>query len=205
MSLVDVVSLFVVMTILALVPSSSVALVVGRSSTGGFLHGSAVAAGIVAGDLVFVFFAVLGMAALAELMGGFFLILRYLAGAYLLWFGIRLLSSKATLQPESSDRSISGLSASFLSGLILTFGDVKALFFYASLFPAFVDLAAITILDMAVIVILTIVAVGGVKLGYAYFAIKIASYAHQPKADKAIRVTAGGFMLGAGAYLIAKT
>lgn len=84
MSLVEIITLFVVMTILALVPSTSVALVVTRSSTAGFLNGVAVAAGIVVGDLVFVVLAVTGMSALAEVMGSFFLILKYLAGVYLM-------------------------------------------------------------------------------------------------------------------------
>lgn len=204
MSLVEIIALFVVMTILALVPSASVALVVARSSTAGFLNGTAVAAGIVVGDLVFVFLAVLGMAALAEVMGSLFLILKYLAGAYLVWFGISLLKSKQTSQVEASGRSASTLSASFLSGLFLTLGDVKAIFFYASLFPAFVNLAAIKISDMAIIVILTIVAVGGAKLGYAYSAMRVASYASGLKAERAVKVAAGGFMVGAGAYLMAK-
>lgn len=145
MSLVEIFGLFAAMVALALVPSISVALVVARSSSAGFLIGSAVAAGIVAGDLVFVFLAVMGMAALAETVGSFFLILRYLAGAYLIWFGMSLMRSKASWSLRNSDRSASTLSASFFSGLLLTLSDVKAIFFYASLFPAFVDLTAVVV------------------------------------------------------------
>ena len=204
MSLVEIVLLFSAMAALALVPSASVALVVARSSSAGFSNGSAVAAGIVVGDLVFVFLAVLGMAALAELAGSFFLILRYLAGAYLIWFGISLMRSRASLPAEDSGRAVSKLSASFLSGLLLTLGDVKAIFFYVSLFPAFVDLATIGGLDIAIIAMVTVVAVGGVKLGYAYFAGVVASFAINLKAERVVKVTAGGFMVGAGSYLIAK-
>lgn len=203
MSLVEIATLFAVMAALALVPSTSVALVVARSSSSGFLNGSAVAAGIVAGDLVFVFLAVLGMAALAEVVGSFFLILRYLAGAYLIWFGIGLMRSKVSLSVEVSGRSASKLSASFLSGLLLTLGDVKAIFFYASLFPVFVDLATIRALDIAIIAVITVVAVGGVKLGYAYFAGFVVSFAINHRAERAVKVTAGGLMVGAGSYLIA--
>lgn len=204
MSLYEIVVLFVVMVTLALVPSASVALVVARSSTVGFLNGAAVAAGIVAGDLVFVFLAILGMAALAELMGSFFLILRYAAGVYLIGLGINLLRQKLSSQPKSIGRSASTLSASFLSGFILTLGDVKAIFFYASLFPAFVELATIKPLDIATIIVLTVVAVGGVKLGYAYFARKVMSFARGFKAERAVKVTAGGLMVGVGVYLITK-
>jgi len=204
MSLVEILALFAAMAALALVPSTSVALVVARTSSAGFSHGSAVAAGIVAGDLVFVFLAVLGMAALAEVVGSFFLILRYLAGAYLIWFGISLMRSEVSLSVGDSGRSASKLSASFLSGLLLTLGDVKAIFFYASLFPAFVDLATITALDIAIIAVITVVAVGGVKLGYAYFAGFVVSFAINHRAERAVKVTAGSFMVGAGSYLIAR-
>src|SRR5690606_2048454 len=113
--LLELVVLFVVMALLALLPSTSVALVVARSSTAGFLNGAAVAAGILLGDLVFAGLAVLGMAALAEVMGSFFLVLRYLAGLYLIWFGISLLRAKAFLLIRS-EGSVSTLSASFLAG-----------------------------------------------------------------------------------------
>ncbi len=205
MSLVEIVGLFTAMTILALLPSASVALVIARSSTAGFLNGGAAAAGIVVGDLFFVSLAVLGMAAIAEMMGSLFLIFRYLAGAYLIWFGISLLKSKPSVKLEDSGRSVSTLSASFLSGLFLTLGDVKAIFFYASLFPVFVDLTTIKTLDTAIIVALTIVAVGSVKLGYAYSARKVVTFSRGLKSERAVKVTAGGLMIGAGAYLMVKS
>jgi threonine/homoserine/homoserine lactone efflux protein len=102
MSFVEMVLLFFAMAALALFPSASVVLVVARSSSAGFPNGSAVAAGIVVGDLVFVFLAVLGMAVLSEVAGSFFLILRYLAGAYLIWFGISLMRSKEGVQNSVS-------------------------------------------------------------------------------------------------------
>lgn len=204
MSFIEILLMFSVMATLALVPSASVALVVARTSTAGFSNGVAVAAGIVVGDLVFVFLAVLGMAALAEVMGSLFLILRYLAAAYLIWFGFSLLRSTPSMQVKDSGRSMAKRSTSFFSGLLLTLGDVKAIFFYASLFPAFVDLATITTSDIVIITVTTLVAVGGVKLGYAYFAKRVASFTKGFKAEKAAKVTAGGCMVGAGAYLMAK-
>lgn len=202
MNLPEIAALFFVMMILALVPSTSVALVVARSSTAGFMNGAAVAAGIVAGDLVFVLLAVFGMTALAEVMGSLFLILRYLAGAYLIWFGIGLLKSAPSPAVATPVRPGATLSASFLSGLSLTLSDVKAIFFYASLFPVFVDLTTINVWDITLIVIVTIAAVGGVKLGYACFAMRVASFVRGGRKESVIRAAAGGFMLCAGIYLI---
>lgn len=204
MTLFEISALFAAMTALALIPSTSVALVVARSSTAGFLNGAAVTAGIVAGDLVFVCLAVLGMAALAEIMGGLFLAIRYLAGAYLIWFGISLLRSAPSAQMSVTGRSASTLSASFISGLLLTLGDVKAIVFYASLFPAFVDMASLTTADIAMIVAITVVTVGGVKLGYAYGACRISALAGHLRGQRAAKFAAGGCMIGAGVYLVAK-
>jgi len=93
MSLFEISALVAAMAILAPVPSTSVALVVARSTSAEFSNGMAVTAGIVVGDLVFVFLAVFGMVALAEVAGSFFLILRYLAGVYLFWLDARTLTA----------------------------------------------------------------------------------------------------------------
>jgi threonine/homoserine/homoserine lactone efflux protein len=203
MSVVEIIVLFAVMALLALLPSTSVALVVARSSTAGFINGAAVAVGIVLGDLIFVSLAILGMAALAEMLGGFFLVLRYLAALYLIWFGISLLRAKGAIQVRRN-RSVTTLSASVLSGLMITLGDVKAIVFYASLLPAFVDLASISTSDVATVVVLTVVAVGGVKLGYAFAASRFIDIADMFKPQRAVQMTVGGVMVGTGVTLLVK-
>ncbi|MEO1003100.1 MAG: LysE family translocator [Cyanobacteria bacterium J06638_7] len=204
MSFLQLLGLFAALAALALVPSSSVALVVARSSSAGFLNGSAVVTGIVCGDLVFIALAVAGMSALADSMGGLFLILRYLAGGFLIWFGLSLIRSKAGFQLADAGRSASTLSSSFFSGLLLTLGDVKAIVFYGSLFPAFVDLASIGPSEITQIAITTIFAVGGVKLGYAYFARLVVASVANHRAERSLKLTAGCLMMGVGSYLIAK-
>lgn len=205
MSPVDALALCAILITLAAIPSTSVALVVARSATLGFSSGAAVSFGIVLGDLLFVFLAIFGLAALAELMGTLFLIVKYLAGAYLIWFGFTLLKRTTNAAPRADDAGPGGgLVASFLAGLLVTLGDVKAIFFYASLFPAFVDMATLSATDVLAITLVTIVTVGGVKLAYALGANRVARLSSSLKIQREARMTAGGLMLGAGAYLIAK-
>jgi len=148
------------MLVLAAIPSASVALVVTRSATLGVTNGIAVALGIILGDLVFVTLAILGMSFLAETMGSFFAVLRYAGGAYLIWLGVTLLRSKQQMELTREYSSKLSLAASFISGLFLTLGDIKAILFYASLFPAFVDMSSLSANDMIGIVIVTILGVG---------------------------------------------
>src|SRR5690606_42119661 len=79
------------MTLLAAIPSSSVALVVIRASMLVIKQGVITSLGVVAGDLVFVAIALLGLSALSEQLGAFFVVIRYLAAGYLIWFGLNLI------------------------------------------------------------------------------------------------------------------
>ncbi len=204
MAAFDVVLLFGVMLVLAMIPSSSVLLVSARAATSGFANGTAVALGIVLGDLVFVLLTIVGLTALAETMGGFFVVIKYLGGAYLIWLGIGLLRARpSTVQQDKINAR--SLASSFLAGLFLTLGDVKAIFFYLSLFPAFVDMAALTTLDVLLIVAVTVTAVGGVKLGYAWVASKAGRFSQGSKLQRGVQLTSGSLMVGAGTVLIAKT
>lgn len=209
MTITNSVALFLLMGMLAALPSSSVLLVTTRSAIFGTGNGLATAAGIVAGDLVFMTMAILGMTALAEQVGAFFVLIKYLAAAYLIWFGIGLIRAQRqkTLFSEVGGRSGSSggdLAASFGSGLLLTLGDVKAIFFYASLLPTFLDLAALTGLDILVISAITITAVGGVKAAYAVGARKMSHLARNFAYERQLKLACGGLTVSAGTYLMLK-
>lgn len=194
------------MTGLAILPSASVILVVTRSATMGIKNGIAVAFGIVIGDLIFISLSVLGLFVVAEAMGSLFVIFKYLGGAYLLWFGYKLLSSgKKKVIKLDKDNERGNYLASFLSGLLLTLGDLKAIFFYLSLLPTFVNLSALNFADVSIILLITIVSVGGTKIAYALLADRVTRTAFFSKHDINGDKVSGTIMLGIGSFIIAKT
>ena len=162
-------ALFTAMVILAAVPSVSVLMVTARSASRGFIHGVFTTIGIVTGDIFFILIAIFGLVLLAEAMGNTIVLIKYLGGAYLIFLGINFWWNK-TKTENDVDASESSLLSSFLAGLLITLADQKAILFYLGFFPAFLDLSAITFLDTGIITGIVIVAVGGVKLGYAYMA-----------------------------------
>ena len=207
MSLIEVIALFTMMAALAALPSASVALVITRTATVGVKNGIAVAAGIVLGDLVFVALAVLGLSVVAETMGMFFILVKVVGGVYLIWLGISLWRSQGEPIGIACNTGINKreLATSFVSGFVLTLGDVKAIFFYASLFPMFVDLSALAALDLITILAIIILGVGGVKILYAVFASSAALFLERRQLQKVSREIAGSLMVGAGSYLVLKT
>ena len=191
------------MIVLAIIPSASVFAVIARSISSGFAHGAVMVAGIVFGDLIFVGVAIYGLSAIAENMSILLIVVKYLGGAYLIWLGIKLYQTKIRLVEIEKTTESSWLS-SFFGGLLITLGDQKAIFFYMSFFPAFIDLNSISIAQTIAVMAITIVAVGGVKLGYAYMANRSKLLLTNLKFSKSINIIAGTIAIGAGIFLIAK-
>ncbi len=205
MGLIEVITLSGIMIALAAMPSTSVALVVTRSAMLGTGNGIAVAAGIVLADLVFLLLAIFGLTLVAQSLGSLFIIVKYIGALYLTWLGYTLLTSRPGAEESTIKSTGSGsLIASLFAGFVLTLGDIKAIFFYASLLPVFIDLTTLQTSDIAIVICITILGVGGVKVLYALLASRIASAVRNPRFANASRKTAGGLMIGAGSYLIVK-
>lgn len=203
MTFANAIALFAAMVVLALLPSLSVMTVLARSASLGFRHGALTSMGIVVGDICYVLLAIYGLSALAERMAGLMVILQYFGAAYLIWLGLSLWHSKpAEINIEKMSQA--PLIASFLAGFLLTLGDQKAIFFYLSFFPAFLDLSKLSAIDAGMIVVIAIVAVGGVKLSYALIAARASSRLPNNRVRRLINLTAGTVMVGVGAALFLK-
>jgi len=205
MSIIEIITLFGIMIALAALPSASVALVITRSATLGVANGVAVTVGIILGDLVFILLAIFGLSVVAETMGSLFMIVKYLGATYLLWLGYTLITSKSTTT-ITVDKTVKkqNLVTSFIAGFILTLGDIKAIIFYASLLPVFINLSTLQASDVLIIISVMVVSLGSVKILYAFSAVKMVAFATGKKLDNVARKTAGCLMLGAGGYLIVK-
>jgi threonine/homoserine/homoserine lactone efflux protein len=202
MTLGTIATLFFALVILAALPSTSVIAVVSRSIGGGFKHGIATSIGIVIGDIGFIIIAILGLSIVAEALGNLFLWVKFCAALYLIWFGIVLWRSiPAATSVDSIQQKT--LISSFLCGLFITLGDQKAILFYLGFFPAFIDLDNVSQTDIFIIILITIIAVGGVKLTYAYASNKSSTLLKNTTAKIILNRLAGSAMLVAGCYLIA--
>lgn len=221
LTLNSVVALFGAMVVLAALPSVSVLAVSTRSATLGLIHGVFTTLGIMLGDIVFIIIAIKGLSFLAETMGRLFVLIKYLSGAYLIALGIGLLSQSRAegstsspakmLRPKSTalrkdtrakERMESSLLSSFIAGLMITLGDQKAVLFYLGFFPNFLDISNISYLDTIIILSVTIVALGGVKLGYAILAVR-ARLLMNARIRTRINTVSGYVMIAIGLFVLA--
>lgn len=195
-------ALFGAMIVLAAIPSISVLAVSTRAATFGFIYGVFTTIGIVVGDIIFIIIAIWGLSLLAETMGNLLILIKYLGGVYLMLLGVGLCRSKVKDMKMDEVTESSWLS-SFLTGLLITLGDQKATLFYLGFFPAFLDISKISYVDTIVIIAITVVTVGGVKLGYALMADR-ARLLISSKLRKRINIAAGCVMVAVGVFLVTK-
>ena len=191
------------MVVLALIPGPGTLVVASRAISGGFSHGAATACGIVCGDFIFVLLSIFGLATAAAAMGGLFIVVKYVGALYLIWLGIQILRSNK----QGNDANVLEKVAyrpDFVSGLITTLGNPKAILFYLSFFPTFLDLTSITLLDTLTILLITTLSIGGVMMGYAYTASKAKRLFKGKRPAKALQITSGSVLIGSGALLAAK-
>lgn len=199
----SIVALFSAMVILAAIPSLSVLTVLTRSASFGLIHGVFTTLGIVVGDVVFILIAIWGLSLLAATLGGIFIAIKYLGGFYLIFLGIGLCWSKPKSNLKAGEVTGSSLVSSFLAGLLITLGDQKATLFYLGFFPAFLDMSEISYVETAVVVATAIVAVGGVKLAYAFMA-NSAKFLVSPRVKNSLNTAAGCVMIAVGVFVITK-
>ena len=203
MTLLSILGLAGAMLLLAITPGPGVFATVARALASGFKHASLVVAGIVVGDLIFLLLAIYGLSAMAEVMGSFFTVVKYLGGAYLIWIGYKIW----TAEPSKTEiKGIQELSwkSNFFSGLAITLGNPKVILFYLGFLPTFVNLSALSTLDVIIIAIVVSVVLGGVMLGYAYSATRAKQLFKSEKTEKKMNRIAGGVMMTTGTVLIAK-
>ncbi|GAB4342753.1 MAG: LysE family translocator [Cyanophyceae cyanobacterium] len=197
------VALFGAIAALAAVPSLSVLTVSARSASLGFFHGALTTAGIVLGDLIFIAIAVWGLAFFAEQFSPLFIVIKGFGGLYLLWLGYQLWElipvDNQAIKPDQASWA-----SSLLMGLSITLGDQKAILFYFGFFPAFLNLATLTVLDWITVMAIAAIAVGSVKLAYAYLADRARSRI-RPKFHRLLNRIAATVLAIVGLLLLSTT
>jgi threonine/homoserine/homoserine lactone efflux protein len=187
----------------ALTPGPAVTAIVARAISDGVRPALAINAGVVTGDLLFFALAAAGMAAVARSIGELFTVVHWLGAGYLVWQGLLLWR----FQPRPSRAGAGATPESHFwrnygAGLLLMFGHVQAMLFYAALLPGFTDLSRLTVSDLVLVALTLVVVIGGINAGYALLASRARGFFADDRAQRALHRVAGTLMLVA-ALLVA--
>ncbi|MEO1045738.1 MAG: LysE family translocator [Pseudomonadota bacterium] len=128
-----------------LVPGPAVMITVSHALSGGTRNAIGPILGINVGNFVWYGLSAVGLIALASTAPVAFAVIQYVGAAYLIWLGwqrLRTDSMPAIIDPALPGRASapgSSLAAGFASGIAVHMANPKALLFYTTILPQFLD------------------------------------------------------------------
>jgi threonine/homoserine/homoserine lactone efflux protein len=204
MSLFTLFAFTVAYVVAVLVPGPGVAAIVARALGGGLASAVPMIIGILVGDLIYLVFALFGLAAIATYFGPIFVIVRWGSAVYLLYIAWQFWTAKPGSE-QLGPRQREPWVRTFLSGFALTMGNPKTIVFYLALLPTVVPLdhpiTALGFLELTGIVVVVLLAIGS---GYAALAAWARELFTSARAIRRMNKTAGIIMASAAAFVAAR-
>ena len=164
-----------------------------RGTFGGIL-------GIAFGALVVAAISATSLGVLLATSAQAFTLLKFIGAAYLVYLGIRLWRAPPFDFSTQAAHS-ANFPRRFVEGLSLQLTNPKAVFFFLSIFPQFIDPARDYSLQFATLVLTYSALVVCIHCAYALFARRAKSWLTSPRGGRIVNKTAGLTFVGFGAAL----
>ncbi|EIM29092.1 LysE family translocator [Microvirga lotononidis] len=185
-------------------PGPGIAAIVGRVLGRGPKEAVAFSVGVALGDVVWLTFAILGLAALAQAFHEVFLVIKYAGAAYLLYIAYKIWTAPALARDVAANARPEHPAKLLFGGLALTLGNPKTIVFYLALLPTILDLTRITLLGYAELVAATVSVLGVVFAVYIVLAARARQLFTTPKAIRILNRTTGALLAGAAAAVASR-
>ncbi len=187
--------------ILFLTPGPVWVALLARSMSGGFHAAWPLAFGVVVGDVLWPFLAILGVTWIISVFSGFLLFMKWVACLTFLLMGYLIIKNADKQISSDSRLTRPGMWSGFLAGLAVIIGNPKAILFYMGMLPGFFDLPSLQWPDMIAIAALSaaVPLVGNLIL--ALFVDRVKRLMTSPKALRRTNLTAGSLMIAVGLFI----
>ncbi len=169
-----------------------------RTLSGGFHSAWPLALGVVIGDALWPFLAILGVTWVVSVFAGFMTVLRWTASAIFLLMGVLIIRNAGKTIATDSRLTRPGTWAGFAAGVAVILGNPKAILFYMGVLPGFFDLTRLTHPDIAAIVALSMIVPFIGNLFFALFIDRARRLLTSPKALRRTNLTAGSLLIAVG-------
>lgn len=184
--------------ILFLTPGPVWVALVARAATGGFQAAWPLALGVVVGDVLWPFIAILGVTWVVSVFDGFMVVLRWIACGMFLVMGVQLIRHAGAQLTTDNRLTRPGMAAGFLAGVAVILSNPKAIVFYMGVLPGFFDLTKISALDIAAIVAISMIVPLLGNLALAIFVDRMRKVLTSPTALRRTNITSGILLICVG-------
>ncbi|WP_146592349.1 LysE family translocator [Puniceibacterium confluentis] len=184
--------------ILFLTPGPVWVALTARALSGGFQAAWPLALGVVVGDILWPFLAILGVTWIVGVFAGFMALLRWVACGTFLVMGVLLIRHADARIASDSRLTRPGMLAGFLAGLAVILGNPKAILFYMGVLPGFFDLTRLRWPDMLAIALISALVPLAGNLVLALSIDRAKRLLSSPAALRRTNITAGVLLIGVG-------
>lgn len=186
------------MFLLALSPGAGLAAILSRCLGSGMRAGFAVTTGLVLGDFLFMGIAMVGLSAIAAMLGPVFQVLKYAGAAYLLWLGVQAFRSAGGALAINARQGRFRPGRDVGIGLLVTLGNPKPILFYGALLPNFLDMTAIGASDFLTLAAIVVAVSYPVYGGYMLLVERARRTLSSTRAMKRANQATGAMLVGSG-------
>ncbi len=201
MLFLDFLPYIVALFIMAIIPGPGIGASLGKALGGGFRPAFYFVNGLILGDIIYLSFAIFGLAAIANILGGFFIIVKYLGAAYLLWLAWEFWHRGVDFQEANSGRIVK-FWPSLLAGCLVSLGNPKIIIFYLALLPNIIDMGAVNFQDYLILLLLTILVLYLALIPYISLASGARLFFNSKRAINFLSKSAATIMVGAATFIL---
>ncbi|TVT51169.1 MAG: LysE family translocator [Denitromonas halophila] len=205
MSFESALTFFVAIFIFAITPGPGIFALLARALVSGARDCIALALGMTISDILYLIFACLGLAAIAKNWGELLTVIRFTGAAYLIYLGVGMW--RTPVDDGFTAQVVKRMSplGSFVQGFLISASNPKVILFYIAFLPTFMDLTVLSVQDIALAAVLTLAALMLGLMLIATMASRARRYFRSARAMRGLNRSAGSIMVGAGAFLAAKS
>ncbi|MBA1361520.1 LysE family translocator [Burkholderia gladioli] len=181
-------------------PGPGIAALVARVMSNGFRDVLPFLAAMWIGEILWMSFAVAGLAALAKTFATAFLLLKIAGIVYLLFLAVKMWLAPAAVDDGQLPSGQSPLRM-FAAGLTVSLGNPKIMVFYVALLPTLVDISHVGPLAWAELALTMLVVMAAVDLSWALLAVRARRLLRSRRAVKVANRASATMMAGAAVVM----
>ena len=184
--------------ILFLTPGPVWVALTARTISGGFRSALPLVLGVVIGDALWPFLAILGVSWIVSVFAGFMTVLRGVATVIFIAMGALIIRNASNKITTDTRLTRPGMWAGFAAGVAVILSNPKAILFYMGVLPGFFDLTRLTRSDILGIVAVSMVVplIGNVL--FSLFVERARRLLTSPAALRRTNLTAGSMLIFVG-------
>ncbi|WP_420548332.1 LysE family translocator [Curvivirga sp.] len=205
MSIEAAISFFITMLLFSLTPGPGFFALMARGLTQRLSICMIQGLGMATAGLMYLVAACFGLATIAAHWGEYFIIIRLVGAAYLIFLAYKMWKAPAKLALPKDENGKLGYMLTYFQGFAVSASNPKNILFYVALLPSFLDVEALSNQDIA---LTSVVLFSSLMAGYfliVVFAGRGRKLIQTEKAVKILNRSASSIMASAGVFLAARS